>query len=99
MRELKKRIGLDKSDKSGAGFTLIELLITLAIIGVLATIVFLNVKNSRENTYYSRASWETTEIAKALWIYLQEYGDYPSDANRRGTPPPGVFFSRGQGAA
>ncbi|OGE82790.1 MAG: hypothetical protein A3B10_03885 [Candidatus Doudnabacteria bacterium RIFCSPLOWO2_01_FULL_44_21] len=86
MRELKKRIGLDKSDKSGAGFTLIELLITLAIIGVLATIVFLNVKNSRENTYYSRASWETTEIAKALWIYLQEYGDYPSDANR-GLPP------------
>lgn len=70
------------------GFTLIELLVVIAIIGVLSAIVMINVKNFRENGYYSRASLETTEIAKSLTLYLNAHGSYPDDVNR--ALPPGL---------
>ncbi|OGE81020.1 MAG: hypothetical protein A3H72_01630 [Candidatus Doudnabacteria bacterium RIFCSPLOWO2_02_FULL_48_8] len=70
------------------GFTLIELLIVITIIGVLATVVLMSINSSRENGYYSRASLETTEIAKSLLLYLQDNGSYPPDANR--DLPPGL---------
>lgn len=64
------------------GFTLIELLIVVAIIGVLSAIVLVSINSSRESAYYSRASLEMTELAKALSLYLSDHGSYPADVNR-----------------
>lgn len=68
--------------KNLAGFTLIELLAVITIIAVLSAIVLVSMNGSRESAYYSRASQETTEIAKSLLLYLNDHGSYPADVSR-----------------
>jgi prepilin-type N-terminal cleavage/methylation domain-containing protein len=64
------------------GFTLIEILVTFSVIAFLVAIIVIGVNSYRENAYYSRASLETTELAKSLSFYLQEQNNYPDDVNR-----------------
>ena len=58
IRELKKRIGLDKS---GAGFTLIELLIVIGVLAILATVSIL-VINPAQMIAQSRDARRLTEL-------------------------------------
>ena len=75
MRELKKRIGYTKSDK---GFTLIEVMVTVAIIGLLATIVLVSLNGGRGKTRDARRISDIKQIQTALELYLETCTRYPA---------------------
>jgi len=68
------------------GFTLIELLIVVAIIGILSSIVLINLNRARNATYLARAELEFKSLSTAIQFYTEDNGDYPADVNR-GLPP------------
>ncbi len=71
------------------GFTLIELLVVIAIIGILATIVVINVRQSRESGYFVTAKQELGSVAQSLELYADDHNRaYPPDVDR--DMPPGL---------
>lgn len=65
------------------GFTLMELLITIAIIGILASVVFASISKAKQKAYYNRALAEFKNINTALELYKDSHdGDFPDDVGR-----------------
>jgi len=65
------------------GFSLIEILLVIAIIGILAAIVYTNNGRIKEKTYLSRANVELKTFAYALRMYAFENNNvFPDDVNR-----------------
>lgn len=59
------------------GFTLIELLVVVAIIGVLASVVFSSLNNARIKTRDSSRMATVKQIQNALELYITDNGSYP----------------------
>jgi len=69
--------------RKNKGFTLIELLIVIAIIAILAMVVFVSNNRAKEKTYLSRTDVELKTFAYALKMYAFEHNNvYPADVNR-----------------
>lgn len=62
----------------GKGFTLIELMMVLAIIGILAAIIIGALNSSREKAQEKKMLQEIGELRKALELYYDKHGQYPS---------------------
>jgi len=60
------------------GFTLIELLVVIAIIGLLASIVMINLNNARAKGRDGRRNADIRTIRSALEMYYDDYGQYPA---------------------
>ncbi|MBI2644213.1 MAG: prepilin-type N-terminal cleavage/methylation domain-containing protein [Candidatus Wildermuthbacteria bacterium] len=75
-------------------FTLIELLIVIAVLGILANIVFVNLSSAKEKAYFARAKQELRSIALAAYLYKEQNGKYPSDADRGIDPDPANFGNK-----
>ena len=67
----------DRPNKAQSGFTLIELLMVMAIIGVLAGMVFALGGNVYGRSEITRAKAQMELIAQALETYKSRYFDYP----------------------
>lgn len=63
------------------GFTLIELLISMAILGILATIGFGNFQSARLKAADAKKKSDLTTIAKSLEAYVNDYRSYPVSSN------------------
>jgi len=63
--------------KSKKGFTLIELLVVLVILGLLATLVTISVKNSRTKSRDGKRLSDLSAITKGLEAYYNDFGVYP----------------------
>jgi len=62
------------------GFTLIELLVVIAIIGILSSVVLASLNTARGKARDARRKADLSEIRKALEMYYDSYGGYPSSA-------------------
>jgi prepilin-type N-terminal cleavage/methylation domain-containing protein len=60
------------------GFTLIELLVTIAIIGILATIVYASFGQAREQTRDKSRTATLKELQLAVETYKAQVGRYPA---------------------
>jgi len=60
------------------GFTLIELLVVVAIIGILASIVFIDVRSIRWKAKRVAALQSFEQITSAIYLYYDKYGDWPN---------------------
>lgn len=68
--------------KSGAGFTLIELLVTIAVIGLLATLILYFVVQARAQARDAIRVSDIDRLGKALLLYDTEHDfDYPPSAS------------------
>jgi len=63
------------------GFTLIELLVIIAILGLLASIIFIGVSRAQGQARDSKRRGEVDAIRKALAIYETEQDNYPESSN------------------
>jgi len=77
------------SNNKTYGFTLIELLVTIAIIGLLATIVFVALQGARQKARDARRLTDVQELAKALEFYYDATGHYPLSATTTECAVPG----------
>jgi len=64
-------------NRNGLGFTLIELLVSIAIIGILATIVAINLIDSPKKARDAKRTVDVDSIKTALGVYFEDYGSYP----------------------
>ena len=65
--------------KPKKAFTLIELLVVIAIIGILASVVVVNVGSAREKAKVGKAVSDMKEIDTAVNMFLNDTGVYPGD--------------------
>lgn len=63
-----------------AGFTLVELLVVLAIIGLLATVVVVNVLPAQSGARIQKAKADLALIEQGLELYRLDAGRYPDPA-------------------
>ena len=62
---------------SVTGFTLIELLVVVAIIGLLATLVAVNVNNAKQKGRDTTRKGNISQLKNALELHYQQYGYFP----------------------
>ncbi|MCC2981371.1 MULTISPECIES: type II secretion system major pseudopilin GspG [unclassified Sphingomonas] len=72
-KELRKR-------RKRNGFTLVELMVVIVIIGLLATIVALNVIPSGDTAKVQKAKADIATIEQALELYRLQQNSYPTTA-------------------
>ena len=63
------------SNRYLTGFTLIELLVVVAIIGVLAAIVIINLTGAKASSRYAKTVAEMTDMAKSVNVYKETHND------------------------
>jgi general secretion pathway protein G len=69
---------MSMQDKQGrSGFTLVELLLVVAILGILATIVVVNVSGRREGAMIQATRTSISALSGALDLYEVDTGRYP----------------------
>lgn len=68
------------------GFTLIELLVVIAIVGLLASIIVVNLNESRENAKIARSVADQMQLNMALQLYYDDMGFFPPEVNRGWDP-------------
>jgi len=61
------------------GFTLMEILIVIAMLGILATIIFGTYLNSLKKGRDSRRKQDLEQVSRALELYYSEQGQYPAE--------------------
>jgi prepilin-type N-terminal cleavage/methylation domain-containing protein/prepilin-type processing-associated H-X9-DG protein len=77
-----------------SGFTLIELLVTIAIVSILAAILFPVFARARENARRAGCMSNLKQIGLAIVQYTQDYDEhYPYNYTEMGETPPNGFFN------
>lgn len=74
--------------KSSKGFTLVELLVVIAIIGILATLLLLQLGTARGKARDAKRVSDLNQVASALELFYDDYGYYPRGGNDLSLAPP-----------
>lgn len=67
-----------RSQSTSRGFTLIELLTVIAIIGILAGLMFVAVGAAKKRARVTKAQAEVRELVKAWNVYWLTFGKWPA---------------------
>ena len=71
-------------NKNQKGFTLVELLVVIAIIGILATLLLLQLGVARQRARDAKRIADTNQVRTALELYFDDNGQYPQVAAHTG---------------
>jgi general secretion pathway protein G len=85
-----------KKNKPQAGFSLVELMVVVFIMGLLATMIIINVAPVGERSRVSKARADIASLESALEQYSLDLYNYPSTEEGLGVlsePPAGVDLS------
>ena len=75
--------------KRANGFTLVELMVVLVIIGLLATVVMINVLPSQDRAMATKARADIATLSQAMEMYRLETSRYPTTLAALDQPRPG----------
>lgn len=75
------------SSTSRSGFTLIEMLVVIAIIAILAGLLFPAINRALETAKRNQAASDVRSIAAAIHMFYNEYGYLPDRLDAQGFPP------------
>ena len=67
-----------RSNDTEAGFTLVEIMVVVVIIGLLATVVVLNVLPSQDRARIEKARADIGRIEQAIEMFRLDMGRYPT---------------------
>jgi prepilin-type N-terminal cleavage/methylation domain-containing protein len=70
---------IDLRRKGQKGFTLVELLVVIAIIGILATLVLLQLGSARAKARDTQRITAVNQVVSAVEQYYEDNGTYPAD--------------------
>jgi general secretion pathway protein G len=95
LKKIKRDSGFRRDDEEAneAGFTLVELMVVIVIIGLLATIVAINVIPATDTARVEKAKADISTIEQALEQYRLDNLTYPSGTDGLQAllnPPPGL---------
>lgn len=76
------------------GFTLVELMVVIVIIGLLATVVLINVLPSQDKAMATKARADIATLEQAMDMYRLDNFSYPSDLNALVSAPAGSDAAR-----
>lgn len=79
--------------KNQKSFTLIELLVVIAVIGLISSVVLVNLKGVREKARDARRMADLAELQKAVELYIDKYEDVPFTNEYGGAEPGGQDMS------
>lgn len=83
---VRKRYNADNMNtRYKKGFTLVELLVVIAIIGILATLLLLQLNTARGKARDTKRIGDITQIRTAVELFYDECGLYPQDVYAAGT--------------
>ena len=71
------------------GFTLVELMVVIVIIGLLATVVMINVMPSQDRAMITKARADIATLSQAMEMYRLETMRYPPSLQALAQPRPG----------
>ena len=83
-----------KPRRDEAGFTLVELMVVIVIIGLLATVVLINVMPSQDKAMQTKARTDIATLEQAMEMYRLDNFTYPTDLNALVQPPVGSDSTR-----
>lgn len=83
----------DTPEDREEGFTLVELMVVIVIIGLLATVVIVNVLPSQDRAMREKAKADIALIEQAVEMYRLDNFNYPPALTALQTPPPAVAQS------
>jgi type II secretion system protein G len=70
--------------KTNKGFTLIELMVTIAIIGILSSIVMISVQSAKQQSKDAKRVSDINSIKLALNLFYNDKGYYPANLTTSG---------------
>jgi len=76
------------------GFTLIEVLVSITILGILSSIIYVSFGEARQNSRNQALVVEVKELQLALETYRSQNEKYPSPSNGCGTGPTDEIVAR-----
>ena len=79
---------------SNSAFTLVELMVVIVIIGLLATVVLINVLPSQDKAMQTKARADIATLEQAMEMYRLDNFSYPADLNGLVQPPAGADATR-----
>ncbi len=78
------------SASNRAGFTLVELMVVIVIIGLLATVVAINVLPSQDRAMVGKAKADISTLEQAIETYRLDNLDFPADLQALVAAPAGL---------
>ena len=88
MTETERKIA--EARRKRAGFTLVELMVVIVIIGLLATVVAINVLPSQDRAMVGKAKADISVLEQAIETYRLDNLTFPDDLQALVAPPAGL---------